>query len=278
MRIAVEHRTEYRFSAPVFLEPHEFRFRPRSNAWQRLDRFDLLLSPEASGSTANLDVGGNEVLAAWFTGLTDHLTIDVRFEVQTLRTNPFDFVPPHQDGLPMDYVDELRSLLLPYTRQEPQPALREYAEAVSEGAAHAASSFAADLARRLHTDSRHVVRPEGAPRPPEETLRSAEGACRDLATLYVALCREVGLAARFVSGYCLAEEAERDELHAWAEVYLPGGGWRGFDPSTGLAVADRHVAVAAGPDYTLAAPVSGQFRGEATADPLHSSVTIRRTG
>ncbi|MGE0135044.1 MAG: transglutaminase domain-containing protein [Dehalococcoidia bacterium] len=278
MRIAVEHRTDYRFSAPVFLEPHEFRFRPRANAWQRLDRFEFLLSPGAAGSTANLDVDGNEVLAAWFTGLTDHLTIDVRFEVETQRTNPFDFVPPHQDRLPMHYGNELQSVLLPYTHHEPEKALGQYAEAVSERAVREPSSFAAELARRLHMDCRHVVRPEGAPRAPEETLRSAEGACRDLATLYVALCREVGLAARFVSGYCLAEEAERDELHAWAEVYLPGGGWRGFDPSTGLAVADRHVAVAAGPDYVLAAPVTGRFRGQATAEPLNSSVTIRRTG
>lgn len=278
MRIEVEHRTHYRFSEPVFLEPHELRFRPRSNSWQRLERFALILDPAPAGAVANLDLDGNDVVAAWFDGLTGHLTIDVRFEVDTPRTNPFDFLPRHHPVLPLTYEEGLRPRLGPYLAHEPSVVLRQYADAVAEGAAHDALSFAVHLARRLHEDCRHAPRPEGGPRDPQDTLDRGEGACRDLAVLYVALCRELGLAARFVSGYCFAEEAERDELHAWAEVYLPGGGWRGFDPSTGLAASDRHIAVAAAPEPAGAAPVAGAFRGNAVAGPLETSLRIRQIG
>lgn len=275
MRFEVDHLTRYRFGVPVFLEPHELRFRPRSNSWQRLARFEFTIDPPPAGASANLDVDDGDVLVAWFTELTDHLTLTARFEVETLRTNPYDFIPMHHQTLPMEYISELRGMLAPYLTHESAGTLRRYAEAVAEGAAHNAASFAAHLARRLHEDCGHIERHEGAPYAPEETLRRREGACRDLAMLYVALCREVGVAARFVSGYCAAEEAERDELHAWAEVYLPGGGWRGFDPSTGLAVTDRHIAVAAAPSAALAAPVSGSFRGETVAT-METSLTIRR--
>lgn len=278
MRIEVEHRTHYRFSAPVFLEPHELRFRPRSNSWQRLERFELHIDPAPAGATENVDLGGNDVLAAWFDGLTDQLTVEVRFAVETLRTNPFDFLPRHHPVLPLTYEDDLRAQLQPYLGTGSLATLRSYAETVAEGAAHDAASFAVHLARRLHEDCRHIARHEGAARAPEDTLDRGEGACRDLAVLYVALCRELGLAARFVSGYCLAEEAERDELHAWAEVYLPGGGWRGFDPTIGLAVSDRHIAVASAPEPAGAAPLTGAFRGEAVAGPLEASLRIRRTG
>lgn len=276
MRIEVEHRTRYRFTPPVFLEPHVLRFRPRSNSWQRLDAFEFHLDPQPAGTAANVDLDGNDVVVAWFEGRTEHLVVDVRFEVETLRANAFDFLPGNHPSLPMRYEAELDPLLAPYLASESRASLLPYAEAIAEGAAHDATSFAAHLARRLHEDCRHVVRREGGPRAAEETLRRREGACRDLALLYVELCRTVGLAARFVSGYCLSEEAERDELHAWAEVYLPGGGWRGFDPSTGFAVTDRHIAVAAGPTPLAASPVSGSFRGEAVAESPEIALTIRR--
>lgn len=278
MRFEVDHTTRYRFSAPVFLEQHQFRFRPRSNSWQQLTRFSLEVDPAPAGAAENLDIEGNDVTSAWFFDLTDHLTMTARFEVETLRTNPFDFLPSDPHTIPMRYPAELTPLLAPYTTHESSEPLRQYAEAVANGAAHDAPSFAAHLARRLHEDCRQVLRLEGDPWAPEYTLSRGEGACRDLAVLYAALCREVGLAARFVSGYCPADETEPNELHAWAEVYLPGGGWRGFDPSLGLAVADGHIAVASAPAAELAAPVSGSFRGEAVAAPIETTLTIRRLG
>jgi anti-sigma factor RsiW len=102
---------------------------------------------------------------------------------------------------------------------------------------------------------------------PEITLREGKGTCRDLAVLFCAACRTMGIASRFVSGY--EREAalqERADMHAWAEVYLPGGGWRGYDPSQGLAVATSHGAVAAAADPRLAAPISGLYRGDARSE------------
>ena len=115
----------------------------------------------------------------------------------------------------------------------------------------------------------------GAPFAAETTLREQEGSCRDLAVLFCAACRAVGLAARFVSGYERdASLQENGDLHAWAEVYLEGGGWRGYDPSRALAVASTHVAVAAASDPLLASPVSGTFRGAATAK-LEFSISMQ---
>ena len=117
---------------------------------------------------------------------------------------------------------------------------------------------------RLFDAVRHAIRDDGPPLAPEVTLERGEGSCRDLAVLFCAACRSVGIPARFVSGY-EREAALQDKahMHAWAEVYLSGGGWRGYDPSQGLAVYTAHVAVAAAADPRLAAPVSGSFRGSA---------------
>jgi transglutaminase-like putative cysteine protease len=133
------------------------------------------------------------------------------------------------------------------------------------------------LADTIHHDFHHIGRPDGEPMGAAETLRSRSGACRDTAMLYVQACRSLGLAARFVSGYSMhhPEEVSEHELHAWAEVYLPGGGWRAYDPSLGLAVADGHVALAAAPDHHLAAPVSGRYRGTGVGSSMRYAVEVR---
>jgi transglutaminase-like putative cysteine protease len=126
-----------------------------------------------------------------------------------------------------------------------------------------ATDFLVHLAATIHREFHHIGRPDGEALPPSQTLALRSGACRDTALLYVAACRSQGLAARFVSGYSMHHppEVSEHELHAWAEVYVPGGGWRGYDPSLGLAVADGHVVLAAAPDPRLAAPFSGHYRG-----------------
>ena len=115
--------------------------------------------------------------------------------------------------------------------------------------------------RRFIGNVRPVVRPHGAALSPEATWGERTGACRDLAPLFNEVCRLVGLPARFVSGYGYSDFLDERHLHAWSEVYLPGAGWRGFDPTIGLAVADRHIAVAAARDPEDTAPTSGTYRG-----------------
>src|SRR5581483_76246 len=120
---------------------------------------------------------------------------------------------------------------------------------------------------RIHESIRRIVREVGAAHAPEETLRRGDGSCRDLTVLYLAVARAAGFAGRFVSGYYApAGRTSGHELHAWAELYVPGGGWRGFDPTAGLAVADRHIAIAFASQPELAAPVRGSLLGSGTTE------------
>ena len=139
------------------------------------------------------------------------------------------------------------------------------------------TAFLMQLADRIHHDFQHVGRFEGEPMAPEQTLSGRSGACRDTAMLFVAACRSQGLAARFVSGYSIHHppEVSEHELHAWAEVYLPGAGWRGYDPSLGLAVADGHLVLATAPDHRLAAPVTGTYRGTGVTSTMTYALTVK---
>jgi transglutaminase-like putative cysteine protease len=131
------------------------------------------------------------------------------------------------------------------------------------------------LNQRIYDLVKVVIREDGEAYAPDETLRRREGACRDLAWLFVACCREAGLAARFVSGYQAGDPDTKDRyLHAWAEVYLPGGGWSGFDPTLGLAVADQHVVIAAAATPAGAAPVCGSFRGTGATAQMKTTISV----
>ena len=267
MTITIRHRTAYAFAAPVVLEPHVVRLRPRCDAALRLVDFALAIEPAPAVRAENLDLEGNVVTEAWFEGSTTGLRIETRATVETLQADPFRFLlTDPRPALPYACGAERPAGLAPYlpagaAHPDVRAAALEAAQAVGGDPAR----FPLELARRLHRACTVRARPEGPPRPPETTLAARRGACRDLAVLFVECCRAVGLAARFTSGYAATAEDAGDELHAWGEVYLGGGGWRGYDPSCGLAVADRHVAVAAAARPLDAAPVTGAFRGAAAA-------------
>jgi transglutaminase-like putative cysteine protease len=267
MRISIVHSTVYTYDSPVFLEPHTFRLRPREDGSQRLSAYMLSVSPAPAGQAQCLDHDGNVILQAWFDGATTELSLETSFEIETLRENPFDFLlAPTDRELPMRYPEFLRAPLYSYQHDRSAPAIREFAESIAAESDWKTMPFLSALNLRLNAGVRQVVRHEGAPLPPEETLRTRGGSCRDLAVLFCAACRSVGLAARFVSGYERDSAAvDEGDLHAWAEVYLHGGGWRGYDPSRGLAVGLSHVTVAASSSPRLAAPVTGSYRGRAKA-------------
>jgi transglutaminase-like putative cysteine protease len=136
-----------------------------------------------------------------------------------------------------------------------------------------AQEFLPLVATCLRQRFRRISRAEGEAWAPEETIARGEGSCRDLTVLYMAIARAQGFACRFVTGYHALEGAREHDLHAWADVYVPGGGWRGFDAMHGLAVADRHVAVAFGPSPDLAMTVTGAYRGRA-AQRLEAKVEV----
>jgi transglutaminase-like putative cysteine protease len=279
MELEVSHTTRYDFTQPVFLEPHLFRFQPRSDGAQTLVEFHLDIDPTPAGSATWLDGAGNVTTSVWFDGLHPALTVTAHSVTRMLRDNPFEFlVDRSRTMLPADYGDEL-PVLRPYLQRAP----RDGADAVAQFAARMRDAARGELIPLLtclnHTlyDRFTVVRrDEGPAWSAERTWTEQRGACRDLAVLFVDVCRALGVAARFVSGYEDAgPSAEPRDLHAWAEAYIPGGGWRGYDPSRGLATAQSHIAVAAAATSEGAAPIIGTFRGSGAAR-INAEIQIAR--
>ena len=277
MRFAVTHSTRYRYTRPVLLGPHVFRVRPRSDGSQRLIDFRVRVQPRPVGWSECVDLDGNAVAHAWFDVLTESLTVISTFTVETLRTNPYDFlVDPSAITLPqVDDGDGDLALAAYRRRPEADDSVAVFADAVRREVGAQTVPFLSTLVRRIAERSRPAVRIEGDPQPPGYTLREGTGACRDLAVLFIDCCRCVGLPARFVSGYYGGPTAvEHRYLHAWAEVFLPGAGWRGFDPLQGLAAADQHVAVAANAQPRGAAPIDGSLHSGAASSQMTVDLRI----
>lgn len=264
MRYRIRHETRYTFESAVFLEPHTIRLRPRDGAGQRVLRHSTVIQPPPMATTEALDLHGNVVTHAWFEGRTESLDIDVEFEVETSRLNPYDhlLLPAAERPLPWtSEADVAPALLARGPASSPEvTSLAMGLSFTSPGVVAFLTALTDHLSGSLTVD----IREFGDPMLPGETLTGGRGSCRDLAVLFVDACRAVGIASRFVSGYQEGDPGQdRRDMHAWAEVYIPGGGWRGFDPTLGLAVADRHIAVAAAAHPRDAAPVTGSYRGRA---------------
>jgi transglutaminase-like putative cysteine protease len=279
MLFVVKHTTEYSYSRPVFLEPHVFRLRPRSDGTQELIRFKMQIEPQPTGTTECTDLAGNASLYAWFAGTTERLRVLTTFKVATLRRNPFDYIVtyPFAETLPVEYADEIKPVLSPYRSDSQAPEnVGRFAALLAAEADRQTTSFLTVLTRRICDTCEYIIREEGDPQPAEMTLSSRRGSCRDLAVLFIEACRSQGIAARFVSGYHKGgPRPGKRYLHAWAEVYLPGGGWRGYDPSQGLAVSDQHVALAVGYVPALAAPMAGSFRGAGVSARMRAEIAMR---
>jgi len=279
MLFHVQQTTTYRYSRPVALDPHTLRMRPHNDGSQVLKNYTLEVCPKPAGMTEFTDLEGNAASQVWFPDLTDTLRINMLSEVETLRENPFDFIilEPGIMNLPVKYNGGSRVNLTPYC----QPVQRDgpvawFAEEIAEHCHHDTMRFLTTLTNELFENMELVVRLTGEPRNAEETLKSGQGASRDIAVLFIEAVRTQGLAARFASGYwngCAADGSQY--LHAWAEVYFPQNGWRGFDPSTGLAVADQHVLIASGLYPGSAASITGAFWGSDVQSTMETSVSVR---
>lgn len=262
--LAVHHVTSYVYEAAVFLEPHVVRLRPRDDAAQRLTGFEMQVDPAPAGRSEGTDAWGNTVTWLWFDRTTPSLRIETRTRAELLRADPFDYILPAVESgrLPLVYADEDRAALAPFLGRPGRTVSRLAGELAAEHASLV--PFLSALTGRIYERCETIVRPEGEAWPADRTLEAGRGSCRDLAVVFTEACRAQGIAARFVSGYQEGDpgQTERD-LHAWAEAYVPGGGWRGYDPTHGLAVTTGHLAVAAAATPAGAAPVTGSFRGAA---------------
>lgn len=274
----IRHFLAYEYSTDVFLEPHTLRMRPRSDATQRLINFSSGVSPMPDGQSDSLDLDGNVCSNLWFQGKHRKLSILVTSSVQTLISNPFNFMITSQSAcyVPVSYPEQIKRQLDPYLPEISQGgASADFAAGVIQDSGRETLTFLCGLAAKISRSFEIVVRKSGEPLATEVTLKTRQGACRDLTLLFMEACRSEGLASRFVSGYTESLPNGDDvELHAWAEVYLPGAGWRGFDPTLGLAVADRHIAVAAAPTPAGAAPVTGSFRSDSARSKLCYQISV----
>lgn len=280
MKFEVTHSTSYRYGRAVYLEPHFIKLRPRSDGIQHLRQYSIMIDPQPAGTCDYLDLDGNSVTQIWFDNLSDRLEIQTSFSVETQLTNPFDYlISPIAMKLPIPYPQNLVPDLAPYLELDTvssTPDVQMFAHDLAQGAKWETLPYLAALAKRLALNWKQIVREEGDPWPSSLTLDKREGSCRDLTRLFLEACRTVGLAGRFVSGY---QEGDPDQtiryLHEWAEIYIPGGGWRGYDPSLGLAVSDRHVAVAAGRTHQGVAPITGTFLGTEVETTLQTGISFR---
>lgn len=281
MRYSIHHETVYTYNQPVILAPHLLRLRPRSNGWQTLEDFTLKVTPNPSGIGETIDLDGNSCIQIWFGQDITKLSIETRSRVETRVDNPFHYLlEPWATRLPFDYPGSLQLQLQPYLQPFGtlgDPAVSELARDLLHETDNNPISFVSALNNRIYHDCEYTVRPEGEPWTPGITWTKRQGSCRDFVVLFMDVCRAVGLATRFVSGYQEGdpEGGERD-LHAWVEVYLPGGGWRGYDPTHGLAVSDRHIALASSPIPSYCAPVAGTAKPVKKTDlPLESRLEAR---
>jgi transglutaminase-like putative cysteine protease len=277
MRFDIVHQTDYHYSSPVFLEPQLLRLRPRTDWSQRLAAYDLEISPRPAGRAKLVDLDGNDTVQLWFSDTHDHLRITARSTVETLREDPFAYLlDTEADRLPPPYAEQSAQLQV-YQTHDTDPAVQELTRAVQREAGDLTVHFLSLLNQRIKQICPTETRLEGDPLTPAQTLARGGGACRDVAILFMASCRSLGLAARFTSGYVEGSLQQERFLHAWAEIYLPGAGWCGYDPSLGLVVADRHVALASGPTAAATRPFSGRFRGDNTQAAMTVDLQIHTT-
>jgi transglutaminase-like putative cysteine protease len=273
MRFAVSHETLYRYSAPVGLAPHVLRLNPRPDAGRLLSR-SLAVEPAPSARFEEFDAYGNSVTRVLFACNSPLLRIESRFE---LDSSPPPALPPNDGLAALPWTDAAGGGLAAYCHHgTSDPAVDDFAHALARQVGYAPLPFLAHLCRTLYARMDRHIRYEGAAQRPGHTLASRRGACRDITVLFLAACRGLGMAARFVSGYqAKADTGEgQRHLHAWPEVFLPGIGWRGWDPTHGIPVDDGHVALCAAPEQADTMPVEGGFYANGVTSTLDYSVRI----
>lgn len=267
MRYQIAHTTTYHYSQSVPLAPHIVRLRPRCDGCQALSMFSLSVTPKPLQTSPVVDLDGNTVIKLWFDQQqpTNQLQVQVLSQVETYRDNPFDYLlEPWATHLPIDYPTSLRLQLQPYLEGRSlagiDPTALQLAQEIHHATAGDPTHFLTTLNQRIYESCRYEIRETGEPLAPGVTWKEKSGSCRDYTVLFIEVCRAIGLAARFVSGYQEGDLSNPERhLHAWAEVYLPGAGWRGYDPTHGLAVSDRHIALVASAIPSYAAPISGSI-------------------
>ena len=292
IRVALHHKTSYRYDRPVALSPHEVRLRPAPHARTPILSYSLNVLPHEHFINWQQDPYGNYIGRFVFPEKTEVLEFTVDLVADMTVINPFDFfIEEYADLFPFAYPALLKTELSAYTQAEaPGPLLIEWVAAARRDLLAQPMStidFLVAINQRLQRDIAYLLRMEPGVQTPEDTLRIGSGSCRDTGWLLVQILREMGLAARFVSGYLIQLRADQEaldgpsgtledftDLHAWTEVYIPGAGWIGLDPTSGMMAGEGHIPLACTAMPSSAAPVSG-YTDKAEVTFVHE-MTITR--
>ncbi len=272
MRFSVRHLTTYRYSAPVRLAGHVLRLNPRPDAGALVSR-TLAIEPEPIRREDAIDPFGNLVTRVDFSGLADVFEIDSQFEVDLALAPARPGAAPPALPWPTEPGDP-NAL---YLRGDPiDGSVRAFARKLAVESGGDPLAFLERLTATIYRDIRHDIRAEGAARLPEETLALGHGACRDVTMLFLAACRSLGVPARFVSGYQAHADTPdgRRHLHAWPQAFVPGLGWRAYDPTHGVEVSDGHLPLSAAPDQADTMPVEGGYYGLGVTSTLTYAIEI----
>jgi transglutaminase-like putative cysteine protease len=285
--VVLQHRTCYRYDRAVRLGPHDVRLRPAPLCRTPVLSYALSVHPSAHTLRWMHDAADNHVARVWFQDPAERLEIAVELTADLVPFSPFDFlVEPYAERYPFAYPAPVARELAPFTPPaENGTLLVRFAEEMRHDARADGGSTVELLVRanqRLRRDIAYVHRAEHGVQPCEETLRERQGSCRDVAWLLVQVLRHLGFAARFVSGYLIqlananpdSPRTDQADLHAWCEVFVPGAGWLGFDPTSGLLASEGHIPLARSSSYELAAAISGSV--EPCTVELEVSMLVRR--
>ncbi|AVO52446.1 DUF2126 domain-containing protein [Ectopseudomonas mendocina] len=271
IHVALHHVTHYRYDRAVNLGPQVVRLRPAPHSRTRILSYSLKVEPGEHFINWQQDPQGNYLARLVFPEKTRELKVEVDLVAEMAVFNPFDFfLEPYAERIPFTYTEGEQRELAPYLVKLPAtPLFAKYLASISREPVPSID-FLVALNQRLSTDIRYLIRMEPGVQTPEESLDKASGSCRDSAWLLVQLMRHMGLAARFVSGYLIqltadvksldgpsGTEQDFTDLHAWCEVYLPGAGWIGLDPTSGLFAGEGHIPLACSPEPSSAAPITG---------------------
>ncbi|HYO93309.1 MAG TPA: transglutaminase family protein [Polyangiaceae bacterium] len=289
IRVAVRHSTHYGYDRRIQLGPQVVRLRPAPHARTHIASFAFKVEPKAHFLNWQQDPQGNFLARLVFPEPTDHFRIDVEVTADLRVVNPFDFfLEPEVEQVPFAYDEATARELRPYLEvAEVGPRFDALVAELRPAQKQRTVDYLVLLNQVIQKRVDYVIRLEPGVQTPDQTLELGRGSCRDSAWLVVQLLRRLGLAARFASGYLVqlradekpiegpaGPESDFTDLHAWAEVYLPGAGWIGLDATSGLLTGEGHIPLACTPDPSSAAPVSGEL--ETCEVKFEHTMTVER--